>query len=431
MTSAIHLRRETDQRLIARMRGGDISAFETIVERYRAVLVALAYARLGSFSDAEDLAQDAFVQAFFRLSDLRNPNAVLPWLRRVTDRLALMRLRKNRESPMDPGDLEGIAGDCRADKTTDTAEVDLLLAQLPETMREAVSLTFLAGYTCAEAAGILGVREGTVKSRLHRARARLKEALEMTEGDMISRQPTGEFTRRTIERLKREARRLVREGDFAEASRRARAVLVEQVRPLFGDPDKLGIARTMLAAYDSGVFQPDEDAVSTLGLPLKEQRCRECEANSVQYGFRLEDLDWELADVDIMSETLGKPTGHGKDTWGVPVSRLTLDVVDARALCQKLRVSQLTVYEWVRNGCPILRCWPFARFDVARVEKWLAENGINDWPAEDVYCLERPIRVIFREVYESRISVEQAEEIMSFLGYGVWESPMPGPSGGW
>ena len=94
-------------------------------------------------------------------------------------------------------------------------------------------------------------------------------------------------------------------------------------------------------------------------------------------------------------ETLGKPTGHGKDIWGVSISRLKLDIIDARALCQRLRVSPLTLNDWVGNGCPILRCWPFARFDVKRVQRWLADNGINDWPTENEYDLERPIRVVF------------------------------------
>jgi len=432
MTSRTGTCRETDAQLVARTRDGDISAFETIVERYRAVMIARAYARLGSFADAEDVAQEAFVQAFFHLHDLRDPRALLPWLRRVTDRHALMHLRRRREEPVAPSDLEHLAPsqpDTR--RPTDTADVGCLLARLPEAMREAVSLTFLAGYTCAEAARIAGVKEGTIKSRLNRAQAKLREVLGVTERDMGDGQPTREFTRRTIERLKREARRLIAEGDVEQASRVAWDVLREQVKPLFGDPERLGIAKTFLAGFDSAAFKPDEEAVAMLGLSRREQRRRECEANAAQYGFALEDLDWEVLDVDQMSRTLARPTGRGKDVWGVPVSRMQLDIIDARGLCQRLRVSPLALHEWVNRGCPILRCWPFARFDAERVEKWLAENGIRDWPTEDEYSLERPIRAVFRAVYEGQISAEQAEEVMESLGYGAWEAPAPGGEGGW
>lgn len=432
MSSTIGTSRETDAELIARMREGDISAFEAIVERYRSVLIARAYARLDSLADAEDVAQEAFVQAFFHLDELRDPHALLAWLRRVTERLVLMHLRGRREEPVDPADI-----DLMVRNRTDTGDpthgvdIDRLLSHLPETMRETVSLSFLAGYTRAEVARIMGVREGTVKSRLNRARAKLKEVISMTERDIGGGEPTGEFARRTVERLKREARRLVTQGDLEEASRKARDALIEQVKPLFGDPGKLGVAKTFLAAFDSAAFNPDEEAVAMLALPRREQRRRECEANARQYGFELADLDWQVAEVDVMSETLGKPTGCGKDVWGVPVSRVRLNIMDARALCQRLRVSPLTLYEWVRKGCPVLRCWPFARFDVERVEKWLTENGISDWPIEDEYCLERPIRVVFKAVCESQLSVEQAEEAMCCLGYGAWEAPKPTVKGGW
>jgi len=190
------------------------------------------------------------------------------------------------------------------------------------------------------------------------------------------------------------------------------------------------MAKTVLAAFESEAFQPDEDAVALTGLGRREQRRRECEANAAQYGYALHQLDWEVADVNMMSETLGKPTGHGKDIWGVPVSRLPLDIIDLRELCRRLKVSPLAVYQWVGNGCPILRCWPFARFDLDRVQSWLAEQGIQDWPREGEYELERPICMLYREIYDGRLAPESAEEVMDRLGLGVWGAPMP-IKGGW
>lgn len=423
--------KETDEQLVARMRESDFSAFETIVERYRSALIACAYGRTGSLADAEDIAQETFVQAFFHLSELRDPGALRAWLRRMTERFALMHLRSRREVPASHDELELSAHNHTDNhKSNDTVDIECLLAQLPEIMREAVSLTFFAGYTCAEAAEIVGVKEGTIKSRLSRARGKLREVFDVTNRDVAGDQPAGDFTRNTIERLKREARRLVAEGNVDQASRVAGDVLCEQVKPLFGDPDKMGLAKTFLAAYDSPAFQPDQEAVAMLGLPHKERRRRECEANAAQYGFARQDLDWEVLDVDVMSQTLATPTGQGKDTWGVPISRMKLDIVDARILCQRLSVSPLTLYEWVQSGCPILRCWPWARFDADRVNQWLESNGITGWPVGCEYDLERPIRVIFKAVYEGRVTAEQALEVMRCLGDGAWEAPIP-IKGGW
>jgi len=419
---------ETDAQLVERMRRGEVEAFEVIVSRHRAALVALAGARLNSHADAEDAAQEAFVQAFFQLHHLRDPAALLPWLRRVTVRLALMRLRSRREEPTAPRQLEAGRGPTELPAFADAKAAELL-GVLPPAMREAVSLTYLEGYTCAEAAEMLGVKAGTVKSRLSRARARLKEALAMPERE--KGEPGDEFTRRTIERLKKEARRLLAAGDLTAAAQRAQAVLVEQVKPAFGDPKERGVASTLLAAWDTGAVKPDPEAVAMAGLDWKAQRQRECEANAAQYGFRLADLDWKLDDVSYMSETVGRPTGHGKDVWGVPVSRMALTIIDARALCQRLCCSPLELHGWVKRGCPILRCRPWARFDLDRVQQWLRDNGIAEWPRENAYELERPLRIIFREVYRGKLAADDAERVMADLGDGVWDAPVPWFTGGW
>ncbi len=251
---------------------GDLSAFETSVERYRAALIARAHARLASFADAEDVVQSAFVQAYFHLHELRNPEALLSWLRRITDRLALMHLRNRREQMVAPGDLEEMIEQQTTPTTlTDNLGADSLLSSLPTTMREVVSLTFLAGYTCAEAARIMGIKEGTVKSRLNRARIKLKEVLGMSEGNIAGSEPAGDFTCQTIERLKREARRLQAEGDFDGASLKANAVINEQIKLLVGDTRQSEVAQ-WLQAFDNAAYQPDEETIALMGLPFKERR---------------------------------------------------------------------------------------------------------------------------------------------------------------
>lgn len=401
------MREESDGQLVIRLRNGDIAAFEAIVSRYRGALVALAASRLkGSFDDAEDVAQEAFVQAFFRLHQLREPEALFSWLRRLADRLALTKLRERREEPLDPGQVESVRPG-HAEVPEGEGSTGSLLGELPETMRQTVALTYLAGYTCAETAVLLGVREGTVKSRLSRAKAKLREAFTMAQRDLEEGKPKDEFTRETVERLMREARRLLAAGDIDGAARFADQALGIQVKEYF-------------ASGDDPSFQFNLEAARIKGLPFKEKRRKEAEANAAQYGFKLAQLDWEVADVDMMSGTLGKPTGQGKDIWGVPHSRMKLKIMDARDIGNRLGCSPQTLSDWVNKGCPILRCWPFARFDLDKVKEWLRVNNITDWPSESTRDLDRPIRLIFKALHRGELTPEQAEEVITNLGWDVW-----------
>jgi len=392
-----------DAQLVSRARDGDVAAFEAIVDRYRAALVSLAAARLGSPEDAEDVAQEAFVQAFFRLHQLRDPAALLPWLRRMTDRLTLMRLRSRREEPS--CDLERPRPVAQA-ADLPHHQVAGLLQRLPATLRETLTLTVVAGYTCAETAAMLGVREGTVKSRLSRARAILKEESAMGSKQPKAGKPSSDFAQRTIARLMREAQRLLASGDVEGAGDRAGKVIEMQAQRGFaagGDPAHLAF---------------DPEAARIAGLALRERRRRDCEANAAQYGYRLDDLDWRLADVDVLSCTLGRPAGEGKDVWGIPLARQHITMLDARDLCRRFHCSPLTLHDWVARGLPVLRCWPFVRFDWDRTKQWLRDNRITRWPKESDSDVDRPLRIIFRALARGRLTPGQAEEIVDALELG-------------
>jgi RNA polymerase sigma-70 factor (ECF subfamily) len=386
---------ETDGELVTRVRQGDIAAFEAIVDRHRAALVALAAGRLGSLADAEDVAQEAFVQAYFRLHQLRKPEALLAWLRRLTDRLALMRLRRRREEPVDPARLERMRAASGAPAGGSPRE---LLGRLPDGMRQAVALTCLAGYTSGEAAALLGVKEGTVRSRLSRARAMMREVIEMA-----GEEPGKEFARETVERLMREARRLLESGRIEAAGERAEEALDMQAQAGF------------TAGGDDEHLDSDEEAVRISGLAYRKKRRRDCEANAAQYGHRLDDLDWELADVDVLCETLGKAAGKGKDVWGIPLSRERITMLDARDVCRRLRCSPQVLADWVERGCPALRCWPFVRFDWERVKQWLEDNGVEEWARENDGDLARPIRVLLKAVERGELTAKKAEGILEGL----------------
>jgi RNA polymerase sigma-70 factor (ECF subfamily) len=392
----VDLRTEGDGELVTRARRGEVAAFERIVERYRRPLVALAAARLGSMAEAEDVAQEALVRAFFRLHQLRRPEALGSWLRRMTERLALRRSRRRREELLALEEWQRLAR-----PTAPPSDAAGMLDRLPEAMRRTVALTYLAGYTCRETAALLGVQEGTVKSRLSRARAILKEAVEMPE-EMEGAKPAEQFTQETMDRLMREARRLLQQGQLEEAAARTDRVLEAQARAYF-------------AAGDPPGFRFDQEAARISGLALKERRRRDCEANAAQYGYRLEDLDWELAEVNVLAETVGRPAGRGADVWGVPLTKTTASMLDARDICRRLRCSPLLLRQWVQRGCPTIKCWPFVRFDLDRVKQWLKDNGVSGWPEADDADTDRPIRVLLRAVHEHKVTPEEALRIVDEL----------------
>jgi RNA polymerase sigma-70 factor (ECF subfamily) len=157
----------TDGQLVSLCRTGDLAAFEELVGRHRRSIVLYACRRLGCFDDGEDIAQEAFVRAYFLMPQLREPDRFVPWLRAIADRLCLMSLRSRREECVEPAELE------RLSPTIEPSEPDAdVLGSLPDSMRRAVSLTYFDGYTCAETAEILGTRPPTLLGVSSRSRAK-------------------------------------------------------------------------------------------------------------------------------------------------------------------------------------------------------------------------------------------------------------------
>jgi hypothetical protein len=218
--------------------------------------------------------------------------------------------------------------------------------------------------------------------------------------------PKSDFTQRTINRLMREAQRLLAKGDVEAAGGPAGKVLEMQAQKGFaagGDPEQLAF---------------DPEAARIAALALRERRRKDCEANAAQYGCRLEDLDWRLADVDVLSCTLGRPAGEGQDVWGIPLSRQRITMLDARDLCRRFHCSPLTLHDWVARGLPVLRCWPFVRFDWDRAKQWLKDSRITRWAKESDHDVERPLRLIFKALARGRLTAAEAEEIVDALELG-------------
>ncbi len=170
-----------DKELIKRTLAGDEAAFGALVDRYKDAVHALVYRKTGNFHIAEELTQDAFLQAYQKLSTLRNPAHFAGWLYVIASRCCLMWYRKKRlpTSPLakvKPAEMETIAQRDYRDEQQ-RQEVHDALDSLPESQRTVLTLHYLGGLSCKEIGRFIGTSEGAIKDRLYRARLRLREEI--------------------------------------------------------------------------------------------------------------------------------------------------------------------------------------------------------------------------------------------------------------
>jgi RNA polymerase sigma-70 factor (ECF subfamily) len=166
---------------------GDPDAFGQLFERHRDRLWAVAIRTLGDPEEAADALQDAMISAFRRADSFRGDSAVTTWLHRIVVNAALDRMRRRSSRPTVGGDDEEMLDSLAAGRggvsdpsgTTDTQlDVMAALRHLVPDQQAALVLVDMLGYSVADAAEVLGVSEGTVKSRAARGRARLLPRLE-------------------------------------------------------------------------------------------------------------------------------------------------------------------------------------------------------------------------------------------------------------
>ncbi|MEU9231010.1 RNA polymerase sigma factor SigM [Streptomyces subrutilus] len=172
----------SDGDLLARHVAGDPDAFGELVRRHRDRLWAVALRTLGDREEAADAVQDALVSAYRAAHTFRGESAVTTWLHRITVNACLDRARKaasRRTSPLDDTErLERLlepheSAEAPAERQDLHRQLLAALSTLPAEQRAALVLVDMQGYPVAEAAGILDVPTGTVKSRCARGRAKL------------------------------------------------------------------------------------------------------------------------------------------------------------------------------------------------------------------------------------------------------------------
>lgn len=172
MGEELPLGERADRDLVAQHCAGDPEAFGELFRRHRDRMWAVALRTTGNRELAADCLQEAFISAFRRASSYRGDAAVTTWLHRIVVNACLDRLR--RERPVTPLPDRELPDRHDAPSQVETRlDVHEALARLPEAQRIALVLVDMHGLPIAEAAAVLEVPEGTVKSRCARGRAAL------------------------------------------------------------------------------------------------------------------------------------------------------------------------------------------------------------------------------------------------------------------
>jgi len=181
---------DSDAELLQRARNGDPAAFRRIVERYEGAVAATVIGMLGPGDDADDVGQETFIRLHRALDDFRGDSSLRTYLTRIATNLSLNALRgrkrrwsrfvsrDERDAAVYEADEAG-AGDLREDVESleRRTAVQAAVQGLNPKHRAVVVLRMMEGYSTRETAEILGIAEGTVMSRLHRAMGALEEDL--------------------------------------------------------------------------------------------------------------------------------------------------------------------------------------------------------------------------------------------------------------
>jgi RNA polymerase sigma-70 factor (ECF subfamily) len=178
-----------DAELVRRTISGDREAFETLIRRYMGAIYALALREAPRQSDAEDIAQEAFVKAYNRLTELEDPAAFRGWVRRIAVNLARdAGRRKSRR--MELSDHAAGPDSANIDVASDDPSISQKLrlqeareqvieaiAGLPDDYSQVAAMRYIEGLGYEEMTARLGLRPEALRKRLHRANLMLRKAL--------------------------------------------------------------------------------------------------------------------------------------------------------------------------------------------------------------------------------------------------------------
>ncbi len=180
----------TDNELVRAAQQGDENAFRELVGRYENKVYRLALKMMREPQDAEDVLQETFINVFRHLDSFRGESEFSTWIYRIATNASLMKLRSKRpiaslDEPVDV-DEENLPRELMDWSATPEemllshetrTQMDAALARLPETLRAVFVLRDIEGLNVEETARVLEISQANVKTRLHRARLALREAL--------------------------------------------------------------------------------------------------------------------------------------------------------------------------------------------------------------------------------------------------------------
>ena len=185
----------SDEDLVQAVRGGNHACFEVLMRRYNQRLYRVARSIIHNDDEAEDVMQQAYINAYLHLGQFEDRAKFSTWLTRITIHEALSRIRKaGRLLQLED---RGEGGESVADRITSPGqdpeqaaysgelarEIEGAVAELPDVFRGVFMLRDVEGLSTLETAECLGLNEDTVKTRLHRARAILRRELTARMGD--------------------------------------------------------------------------------------------------------------------------------------------------------------------------------------------------------------------------------------------------------
>ncbi len=207
--------KDNDTDLIQRTLDGDQQAFTMLVEKYQKQVHALAWQKIGDFHTAQEIAQDTFLTAYQKLATLAHHSQFAGWLYVITNNKCKNWYRKKRLAfqsleATDPVELEEVYySEYMTEQREEAANqkrravVQKLLSKLQESERTVVNLYYIAEMTCEDIGKFLGVSPNTVRSRLHRARNRLKKEEAMIKENLSSFQLPTQTTENIMKEISR------------------------------------------------------------------------------------------------------------------------------------------------------------------------------------------------------------------------------------
>ena len=195
---------ETEAQFVARLVARDEAAFNVLVTTYERRVFALVFRMLGRRDEAEDLAQEVFVQVFKAIDQFRGDSKLSTWIYRIAVNLCKNRAKYlSRRHAGNQDDVDALAerapltaakgvsvgGISQPDELVEGMQLEIVvkraIAQIDPDFREVLVLRDVEDLSYEEIASVTGLPDGTVKSRIHRARAQLRALVEQAMGEKV------------------------------------------------------------------------------------------------------------------------------------------------------------------------------------------------------------------------------------------------------